>query len=81
MKRFVFVLLLAIVGCTSATQSQFSAYGHDFHVRVFCGDKQIGDFHSSGKVLTEEHSDGWYFTDRNTRTLVRISGTVIIEQE
>ena len=33
---------------------------------------------SSGKVATEEGSDGYYFMDSATGKLVRISGNVII---
>lgn len=33
---------------------------------------------STGKVSTEGGSDGYYFMDRETKQLVRISGNIII---
>jgi chaperonin GroEL len=36
---------------------------------------------TGGKVISEEHSDGYYFTNRETGKLIEVSGNVIIEQE
>ena len=84
MKRFallsVFCALVAFTGCTSASRSQFSAYGSDFKVTLYSGGQAVKTYTSSGKVLTETQSDGWYFTDKDTGKLVRVSGTVTVEQ-
>jgi hypothetical protein len=79
MKRYVLLCLLcSLIGCTSAKQSQFAAYGHAHSIKLYSGGELIGQWTSDGKVLTEEHSDGYYFTDKKTRKLVRISGDVVI---
>ncbi len=86
MSRIIgFGLLVAatvgVAGCTSAERSQLAALGSDHKVTVYSGGSAVREFHSSGKVLTESESDGWYFTDKVTGRLVRVSGTVVIEQE
>ena len=78
-------LLLATVasmeiGCTDATMSKMGGYGDTFTVKVLCPDTII-TYHSTGKVVSEENSDGYYFTDKATGKLIEVSGTVIIEQE
>ena len=37
-------------------------------------DGKVNTWHSKGKVLSEDHSDGWYFTDSKTGKVVIISG-------
>jgi hypothetical protein len=37
-------------------------------------------YKSSGKVISENGSDGYYFNDATTGKLIEVSGTVIIEQ-
>lgn len=74
------VACLVNMGCTNAKMSQLSAYGSDFKVTVYSGGVPVRTYTSSGKVATEEDSDGWYFTDKETRKLVRVSGTVTVEQ-
>lgn len=76
---FAIVTMLA-VGCTDAEWSQVKGYGSKFKVTVFSGGMAVKTFTSTGKVATEEHSDGWYFTDSATGGLVRVSGTVVIEE-
>jgi hypothetical protein len=41
----------------------------------------VREWHSTGKVLTEANSDGWYFMDKSNNKLVRVSGDVTVEQE
>lgn len=81
------VLVLAVVAlsmmmtsCTDATMSKVGGYGDTFTVKVLGPDTVI-TYHSTGKVISEEHSDGYYFTNVATGKLVEVSGTVIIEQE
>jgi hypothetical protein len=74
------LICVANMGCTNAKLSQFAAYGSDFKVTVYSGGEPVRTYTSSGKVATEEHSDGWYFTDKETKKLVRVSGTVTVEQ-
>ena len=79
-----FIILLTITaslcGCKDATRAQFFSIGSKHRVSLYCGDKQIKQWVSTGNVSNEAHSDGYYFEDEETHRLVEISGTVIIEQ-
>jgi hypothetical protein len=74
------ILAFAMASCTDATMSKMGGYGDKFTVKVINCDTII-TFHSTGKVISEEHSDGYYFTDSKTGKLVEVSGNIIIEQE
>jgi len=83
MKKTIILFALAIAGlsaCTDATMSKVGGYGDTYKVTVIGGDTTVV-FHSTGKVLSENKSDGYYFTNAATGKLVEVSGTVIIEQE
>jgi len=81
MKKILLVGVLFLSGCTSAQRSQIGALGGSQHIKLFtqCG-TVIQEWDSNGVVHTEQGSDGWYFTDKATGKLVRISGTVVITQ-
>ena len=77
----ILILSLGIVaGCTDANMSQWSALGSRFKVTVYSGGQVVRTYTSTGKVATEAQSDGWYFTDSETKGLIRVSGTVTIEE-
>ena len=83
MKKTILFFALAaaaLTSCTDATQSKIGGFGSTYKVTVIGGDTTMV-FHSTGKVLSEDKSDGYYFTDAATGKLVEVSGTVIIEQE
>lgn len=83
MKRAILtsVLLAGLMfGCTDAEWSQAKAFGSKFKVTVYSGGVAVKTYTSTGKVDTEHGSDGWYFTDQATGGLVRVSGTVLIEE-
>ena len=73
-------IMATMVSCTDAEKSKLGGYGDTFTVKVLGPDTVI-TYHSTGKVISEEHSDGYYFTNAATGKLVEVSGNVIIEQE
>jgi hypothetical protein len=75
------VVFASLAGCTDASRSQIAAYGSSFRVTLYSGGEAVRTWKSTGKVLTEEQSDGWYFTDAVTGKLVLVSGDVVVEQE
>lgn len=82
MKRLTFVILLigaVLTGCTDAEQSKTFGYGSTYTITVLGPDTVI-TYQSSGKVISEEKSDGYYFNEAKTGKLIEVSGTVIIEQ-
>ncbi len=76
--KYVPFLLLVLTGCTDADVAQWGALGGAGHITCYSGGKEIYKGTSTGKIATEQHSDGWYFQDAATGKLVRISGTCVI---
>ena len=81
MKNLIALLVLVITfaSCTDATRAKLGGYGDTFTVKVVACDTVI-IYKSSGKVISESNSDGYYFNDAATGKLVEVSGNVIIEQ-
>lgn len=73
-------LMASMVSCTDASISKMGGYGDTFTIKVLGPDTVI-TYHSTGKVISEEKSDGYYFTNAANGKLVEVSGNIIIEQE
>ena len=80
---FFFFILVAttfsLSRCSNADMAQLFANGSDAHITCYSGGQIIYNGYSQGKVETEKASDGWYFKDKETHKLMRISGTCIIQ--
>jgi hypothetical protein len=81
--KYILMMLSLFIfsGCMRAEMARISAIGSDHKILVYSGGNLVKEFHSVGKVLTEQDSDGWYFLNKETNKLTRVSGTVIVEQE
>lgn len=75
---FLFSAGLLIVGCTDAEVSQWYALNEPHRVELWSGGQLVREWKSTGKVLTEESSDGYYFRDAATKQLVRVTGDLVI---
>jgi hypothetical protein len=73
-------LMATMVSCTDAEKSKLGGYGDTFTVKVL-GPDTIITYHSTGKVISEDKSDGYYFTNAANGKLVEVSGNIIIEEE
>ena len=73
-------LMATMVSCTDAEKSKLGGYGDTFTIKVL-GPDTIITYHSTGKVISEDKSDGYYFTNAANGKLVEVSGNVIIEEE
>lgn len=79
MKRLAMAfVLLASIGCTDAWQSQISSYGSKHRIELWSGGTKVQEWTSTGKVVSEENSDGYYFCDSETNKLVRVTGDLVI---
>jgi hypothetical protein len=79
----VSVLLLVIttifmVSCTDAGQEKLFNYGNEFKVEMYSGGQLVRTWVSTGKVKSEEGSDGYYFKDKATGKLVEVAGDIVI---
>jgi hypothetical protein len=73
------ILLFSILSCTDAQQAKIGGYGDRFKVEIVnCDGTITHHWISSGKVSNSESSDGYYFNDEKTGTLIEVSGNVII---
>jgi hypothetical protein len=70
---------IGLGGCTNADVAQLSALGSPADITCYSGGKVIYQGQSTGKVSTENQSDGWYFEDASTHRLVRVSGQCVIK--
>jgi hypothetical protein len=84
MKKILLSSLLIVVllsGCTSAERAKITALGSKHKITLYSGGIAVRVWHSSGSIVNEEHSDGYYFQDDDTHKLIRVSGQIVIEQE
>jgi hypothetical protein len=85
MKNLVIASLLSVValsGCTDAAMSKITSYGSEAHVKCYSGSATpVIDYHSTGKVHNEEHSDGFYFKAKEDGKAHSVSGACDITYE
>lgn len=73
--------LLLLASCTDATQAKFGAYGDQFEISIVnCDGSVTNKWTSTGKVGNNSKSDGYYFNDSKTGTLIEVSGNVIVKR-
>lgn len=76
------ILLLATIACTDAKRAKMGGYGDTFKVEMINCDGSVShEWISSGKVLNEESSDGYYFNDKATGKLIEVTGRIIITKQ
>lgn len=73
----LFVVLL--IGCTDATVKQLTTLGSSGTITCYSGGKLIYEGQSTGKITTEQGSDGWYFEEKGSGKLIRVSGDCVIK--
>jgi len=78
--KYLIILVIGIVSlsCTDAERSKIGGYGDKFKVEMYSGGQKVREWTSSGKVLSENGSDGYYFNDNETGKLIEVSGDVVI---
>lgn len=81
--RFPLACLLILNACTDAECSKNTSFltGQDARVTCHSGGKVIFDGCSTGKILSEHGSDGYYFRDRETQRLVEVTGECFIDYQ
>lgn len=69
---------LSLSGCTDADRARISALGTGGHITCYSGGVVIYKGDATGKIASESQSDGWYFKEKGTDSLVRVSGDCVI---
>ena len=68
-----------ITGCSDARRAKFGGIGSKFKVEMINCDGTVSrTWISTGKVRSEEASDGYYFNDAETDMLVEVTGRLVI---
>ena len=80
------VLFIAIVmgstSCTDAEKAKWGGLGDEFKVEMInCDGTVARTWISSGKVLSESSSDGYYFMDKQTGKLIEVTGRLVITKQ
>lgn len=68
---------LILCGCTDAQMAKWSALNSPQHIKCYSGGQLIYEGNSTGKILSEEHTDGYYFEDAETHKVVEVSADCI----
>jgi hypothetical protein len=82
MKKIIIIaiLFIGLNSCTDAEQAKITGYGKDYKIEMYSGGKLVKTWYSSGKVLSEKKSDGYYFEQKMTNKIVEVSGDVVITE-
>lgn len=83
MNKYIIASIIAFsaCSCTDATRARVTGYGGEHRVEMFSGGQMVRSWISSGKVKSENGSDGYYFNDKATGKLIEVAGDVVITQQ
>ncbi len=74
-----YLILLALAGCTDATLKKITQLGGSQEITCYSGGVIIYHGISTGKVMSEEKSDGYYFEDKATGKIIEISADCVMK--
>ena len=83
MKKLIFIALtiLFCFSCSDARKAKKFGRGSEFRIEMLnCDGTVARSWISTGKVRSEQNSDGYYFMDKATGLLVEVTGSIIITQ-
>ena len=73
------IIIFFCFSCSDAAKAKFSGYGSEFKVEMIsCDGNIIRTWISTGKVSSEQDSDGYYFMEKGTDKLIEVTGDLII---
>lgn len=74
----VAILFATATGCTDAGWSRLTALGDSASIKCYSGGVLIFEGRSTGKVKSEQSSDGYFFKDAADGLLKEVSGNCVI---
>ena len=83
MKKLLFIsfILFFAFSCSDAQKAKRLGRGSEFRIEMLnCDGTVARSWISTGKVRSEQKSDGYYFMDKATGLLVEVTGNIIITQ-
>ena len=80
MKKAIGLLaLLMLAGCTDTQFRKITSLGKSGTIECWSGGKLIFRGESTGKISSEQNSDGYYFKDKSDNRLKEVSGNCVID--
>ena len=83
MKKLIFIsfILFFSFSCSDAHKAKRLGRESEFRIEMLnCDGAVARSWISTGKVRSEQNSDGYYFMDKATGLLVEVTGSIIITQ-
>lgn len=81
MKKLICGVLLFAMGCSDTEWAQWSSIGEPAIIICYSGGREIYRGKSTGRLHTEQGSDGWLFKEVGSALLIRVSGDCVIRQQ
>lgn len=79
MKKLVLSMFLVLgVSCSDAGRAKIFGFGQARSIVCYSGGKMIYKGNSTGKINSEQQSDGYYFKEQGTGKLIEVSGNCIL---
>ena len=76
-KLLLFITILGCIGCTDAEWGKYRVYGSNATIRCWSGGQLILDEVSSGKILSEKNSNGYYFVSKKTGEMIEVDADCV----
>jgi len=70
--------VFSLTNCTDASRGKMFSLGDSAHVVCYSGGEKIYEGTSTGKVLSEKNSDGYFFKDMEDGKFKEVSGNCVI---
>lgn len=82
MAALFIAIVMGSTSCTDAEKAKWGGLGDEFKVEIInCDGTVARTWISSGKVLSESSSDGYYFMDKETGKLIEVTGRLVITKQ
>ena len=82
MAALFIAIVMGSTSCTDAEKAKWGGLGDEFKVEMInCDGTVARTWISSGKVLSESSSDGYYFMDKQTGKLIEVTGRLVITKQ
>ena len=79
MKFYLLTSLLVLCGCTDGVIGKIKSYGKGAGILCYSGGEIIYKGESTGKILSEKNSDGYYFVDKRSGAMMEIAADCVFK--
>lgn len=71
-------MILTVSSCTDGKMAKVLSYGSSRTITCWSGGVKIYEGRSTGKISSEQNSDGYYFTEEGSNKLMEVSGNCVL---